>query len=249
MVLSRRIILFLTAFLLVLFLVPTCEAEGENLLENADFSQLDSDGMPEYWYTDAYYLDAGYTVFGVAEGDSTILEKESDGETTYSFYLVENAPMYLKKDLVVRGGYLTFLGDDAEERAEKAKSDLAGKTGYELLKSLSAIESDASAVVSNSISKDSVSATAVAEWLFDEEREADDIVILEEGGAYYLVVFEERLESWENSAKTNAASEDSTEWVQKLISDGGYAVSERALKKIKDVEDEAETTEETTEGE
>ena len=70
MVLSRRIILFLTAFLLVLFLASACEAEGENLLENADFSQLDSDGMPEYWYTDAYYLDAGYTVFGVAEGDS-----------------------------------------------------------------------------------------------------------------------------------------------------------------------------------
>ena len=70
MVLSRRIILFLIAFLMAFALVPAGCAEGENLLQNADFSELDSDGMPEYWFTDAYYLDAGYTVFGVSEGDS-----------------------------------------------------------------------------------------------------------------------------------------------------------------------------------
>ena len=70
LVLSRRILLYLIAFLMILSLLPACLAEGENLLENADFSKLDSDGMPEYWYTDAYYMDAGYTVFGVSEGDS-----------------------------------------------------------------------------------------------------------------------------------------------------------------------------------
>ena len=70
LVLSRRIILFLIAFLMAFALVPAGCAEGENLLQNADFSELDSDGMPEYWFTDAYYLDAGYTVFGVSEGDS-----------------------------------------------------------------------------------------------------------------------------------------------------------------------------------
>ena len=53
MVLSRRILLYLIAFLMILSLLPACLAEGENLLENADFSKLDSDGMPEYWYTDA----------------------------------------------------------------------------------------------------------------------------------------------------------------------------------------------------
>ncbi|QUC68008.1 phospholipid carrier-dependent glycosyltransferase [Aristaeella hokkaidonensis] len=70
MTLSKRIILFLIAFLMVFALVPAGVAEGENLLQNADFSKLDSEGMPEYWYTDAYYLDAGYTVFGVSEGDA-----------------------------------------------------------------------------------------------------------------------------------------------------------------------------------
>ena len=70
MVLSRRIILFLIAAVMCFSLLPSTHAEGENLLENADFSELDSEGMPEYWYTDAYYLDAGYTLFGVSEGDS-----------------------------------------------------------------------------------------------------------------------------------------------------------------------------------
>ena len=45
-------------------------AAGENLLENAEFQELDKDGLPEYWYTDAYYLDDGYSVFGVTEGMS-----------------------------------------------------------------------------------------------------------------------------------------------------------------------------------
>ena len=54
MFLSRRIVLFLIAFLMVFALVPAGCAEGENLLQNADFSELDSEGMPEYWYTDAY---------------------------------------------------------------------------------------------------------------------------------------------------------------------------------------------------
>ena len=70
LVLSKRIVLFLITFLMLVSHLPSCLAEGENLLENADFSELDSEGMPEHWYTDAYYLETGYTVFGVAEGDS-----------------------------------------------------------------------------------------------------------------------------------------------------------------------------------
>ena len=40
---------------------------AENLLENADFRELDEDGFPEYWYTDAYILEPGYTVFNLEE--------------------------------------------------------------------------------------------------------------------------------------------------------------------------------------
>ena len=196
----------------------------------------------------------GEYVSGVSEGDAKVITDEpeeeegidTDAETTYTVYLVKNTPMYLETDVVVRGGYLTFMGDDAQKRAEDAKNSLAGKTGYELLKSLSAIQSDANAVASNSLSEDDITSTAVSEWLFDTSRQANEITILEEGGVYYLVVFGARMQSWENSAKTNVASEESTEWVQELISKGGYVISEKALKKIKDVKETIETTEDTT---
>jgi hypothetical protein len=43
------------------------EAEeiGENLLVNGDFSLINAEGMPEGWYTDAYFHDDGYTLFSV----------------------------------------------------------------------------------------------------------------------------------------------------------------------------------------
>ena len=213
----------------------------------------EADSYQEWLFGTATVQNGEY-VSGVSEGDAKLITKEpekeegvdTDAKTTYAVYLVKNEPMYLEKDAVVRGGYLTFTGEDAQARAEAAKNSLAGKTGYELLKSLSAIESDASAVASNSLSKDSITSTAISDWLFDPARTADETVILEEGGVYYLVVFEAQMESWENSAKSNAASEESSEWVQQLISDGGYTVSEKALKKIKDVEDTTEATEEET---
>lgn len=201
------------------------------------------------WLFSTAKVENGEYVSGVAEGEVKVIEKKADSEdeeTTYSYYLVKNAPMYLKKDPVVRGGYLTYMGTDAQVRAEAAKNALAGKTGYDLLKSLAETESDNTAVASNAITEDSITSTAVSEWLFDETRSANEVVVLEEGGVYYVVAFGARMESWASSAKANAASEDSGEWIQKLIVDGGYKVSEKALKKIKDKKEE-ETTEETTE--
>ena len=56
--------------LLVLFLCVTFTGSGraeetENLLENAAFTLLDEDGIPEEWYTDAYIMEPGYTNFSV----------------------------------------------------------------------------------------------------------------------------------------------------------------------------------------
>lgn len=66
----RRLILLLAAAMILLLPVcASCENTGENLLKNADFRHLDNDGLPDSWYTDAYILDQGYTVFGIAEGD------------------------------------------------------------------------------------------------------------------------------------------------------------------------------------
>ena len=64
-----RSILRLALMLLVLsvFFPMSCAA-AENLLENSDFELIDSDGLPEGWYTDAYVLEPGYTVFSVRDG-------------------------------------------------------------------------------------------------------------------------------------------------------------------------------------
>ena len=47
---------------LVLMIVQACHADsGENLLQNADFSKTGNDGLPEYWYTEAYEQEDGFT--------------------------------------------------------------------------------------------------------------------------------------------------------------------------------------------
>ena len=56
----------LTAF--IIMISASCSAENENLLYNGDFEILNAEGQPDGWYTDAYRLDNGYTVFSVTEG-------------------------------------------------------------------------------------------------------------------------------------------------------------------------------------
>ena len=43
---------------------------ANNLLMNNDFHAADEDGLPSDWYTDAYILEPGYTIFSLREGDS-----------------------------------------------------------------------------------------------------------------------------------------------------------------------------------
>ena len=45
---------------------------AENLLENGDFRELDEDGLPVGWYTDAYIPDPGYTEFTTGEGHTEL---------------------------------------------------------------------------------------------------------------------------------------------------------------------------------
>ena len=66
----RRIVSAISALLLLLIVVSFGPAFAENLLENADFTELDDDGIPTGWYTDAYIQEAGYTRFQVTAGDA-----------------------------------------------------------------------------------------------------------------------------------------------------------------------------------
>lgn len=63
----RLFLLFLT-FLLIMPLLGYAESENENLLYNGDFSLLNSQGMPEGWYTESWFTAEGYTVYGNVEG-------------------------------------------------------------------------------------------------------------------------------------------------------------------------------------
>lgn len=83
------ILLFLSAMMLLL----SCAGAGaeENLLENGDFELLDEDGMPEDWFTDAYVLETGYTVFSVrdaGDGHGRVAEIHNIGENDARFVQV-----------------------------------------------------------------------------------------------------------------------------------------------------------------
>ena len=65
----KRYVLFMAAVMAIMILFACAHASAENLLENADFIHIDSDGFPAGWYTDAYILEKGYSEFSVSEGD------------------------------------------------------------------------------------------------------------------------------------------------------------------------------------
>jgi len=67
--LSRRILLLLAAMLL--FLVPAWAEEDGNLLLNGSFEQLDGDGLPSEWYTDAWVYNEAVSQFLVTEDART----------------------------------------------------------------------------------------------------------------------------------------------------------------------------------
>ena len=67
--LKRHIPVMSAVIMLILLMCFGCSASAENLLENADFVHIGNDGLPAGWYTDAYVLETGYTVFSVTEGD------------------------------------------------------------------------------------------------------------------------------------------------------------------------------------
>lgn len=98
---------FLTMIISILIPISFCFAE--NLLINADFSELDEEGYPEFWYTDAYILDPGYTVFSVGKDKSnarTIEIRNIGGNDARFAQIVEVEPdtMYrLSGDILADG--------------------------------------------------------------------------------------------------------------------------------------------------
>ena len=87
--------------IILLLCLSQCIATGENLLANADFKELNDEGLPEEWYTDAYILDTGYSVFNISENEdnhSLTLMIQNIGENDARFaqtVSVEPGSLYL----------------------------------------------------------------------------------------------------------------------------------------------------------
>ena len=67
---KRKCILTIFILLtLLLFSMPAaCEEEKGNLLYNGSFEKTDDEGLPAGWFTDAYLMDPGYSLYTVTEG-------------------------------------------------------------------------------------------------------------------------------------------------------------------------------------
>ena len=72
--------------MIILVMMPLSFSYAENLLTNADFHELDEEGYPDFWYTDAYVLEPGFTVFSVTENpDSNAIEIRNIGSNDARF--------------------------------------------------------------------------------------------------------------------------------------------------------------------
>ena len=134
---KRAFLFILMVFILALF---QCSAIGENLLENADFAELDQDGFPAGWYTDAYILDPGYSVFSTGEGDSehpNIVTIQNIGENDARFAQaveVEPDSLYLLSGYIlasdVKGGHGANFSVEGVYAFSEKEYDTGGEWKY-----------------------------------------------------------------------------------------------------------------------
>lgn len=102
-------------FLFMLLLCCLITAAAENLLDNPDFLELDEEDLPVDWYTDAYILEPGYTIFTHSEGDpehpmAVVIQNIGENDARFAQTVeVEPESLYLLSGYVkaenVEGGH------------------------------------------------------------------------------------------------------------------------------------------------
>ena len=103
-------------FLVSFFYFTGLSASADNLLINGSFEELADDGLPVGWTTDAYVLDAGYTVFSVEKQDAY------DGRNAVSIHNIgENDARFAQKVDVKPESLYRFSGYCRTEDVEKGR--------------------------------------------------------------------------------------------------------------------------------
>ncbi|MBQ9804925.1 MAG: hypothetical protein IJW49_00225 [Clostridia bacterium] len=138
-------------------------------------------------------------------------------------------------DPQVYGGYLLF---ETKGEADKALKNLGKKTGFELWHAFSALsvttgegddETTTAATVSSTMTKDSITDTALENWLFGE-RTGNDVAVIKGTDGYYLAYFFTSDETWIRTAKDDWVAEKLTENLAELVK--GYEINQKNLDKI-----------------
>ena len=213
--------------------------DGKTLVSFYDYS--DSDEFKKWLFTGVNTED----MTGSPAAGTTYV---SSGLKEQTVYRVTRA-LDLGED-VVRGGFAAFTNQD---EARAAKEALNGLTGIDILNKLAELNSNV--VASNSISAKNAedNSKAVKNWLFDSSRVKDDADLVlqtqDDGNVngYYVAVFLNKVSSGESSARTNYSQTAASEWATSIATEGGYKLSQSALKKIKNTaEPTAEEAENTT---
>ena len=140
MKLKRYIPIFITLFILLASVPFTGSAQAENLLENADFSELDDEDLPVYWYTDAYVQDTAYTRFQVADADpehphAAVIQNFGSNDARFAQSVeVEPDSLYLLSGYIlaenVEGGHGANLSVEGVYQFSEKVYDTEGQWKY-----------------------------------------------------------------------------------------------------------------------
>ncbi len=224
-----------------------------------------TDGVSFSYLTVATYEEGSYlewlfkdvdteTMTGGAASGTTFVKEPEGTSATQSVYLAVGETLKLDTEAVVRGGYIQYTGENAKTNAEADLESLKDLKDSELLNALSDLNSGATV---SELLRESAVDGALKDWLFADTRVANDasvVTVTEDDGTetVYLAVFLKNLAAYQSTARSNYASDSTYQWLDALVADGGYAVSEKALAKVKNPKmrkSEEEISEETSEEE
>lgn len=211
-----------------------------------------TDGSYQDWllkgeYKEAEGENAAAHVFDRQKNDLTFIATTDSkyNVTSLTIYIVDKPAEQVKtEEAVVYGGYLSFA---TEKEANKAYKKLKEETGFSLLDkftSLQATTTDADghesvtgSTVDQAFKKSAISEENVKNWLFDANRKANDIAVVQakDGKSYYLVIFISTEATWLRTARTSWIDAEITEHLDALVKDGGYTLNEDSMAKIEDL--------------